>query len=71
MEETNGIVVAMKALGERIIQLESDIRYERLCKEAEERKVAALEEENAKLAHKLESVQKFIDRMEEQCNGDH
>lgn len=71
MEENNGIVVAMKALGDKINQLESDLRFERLCKESEERKVAELKEENARLTLMLEGVQKFIERMEEECNGDH
>lgn len=71
MEENNGIATVMKVLGEKIIQLESDLSYERLCKENAEHRAANLAEENANLARKLEGVQHYIERMEAQYNGDH
>ena len=64
MDENNGILAAMKVLGDKINQLESDLRYERMCKENAEQRAAAIVEENTMLVHKLEKVQHFIERME-------
>lgn len=66
MEETNGIAAVMKVLGEKIIQLESDLKYEQLSRGNAEHRAAQLAEENAKLARKLEAVQHYIDQMEVQ-----
>lgn len=64
MEETNGINIAIKVLGEKIEQLESDLRYERILKENAEKKVESLEAENAKMASELADVQRYIEKME-------
>lgn len=71
MEEINGIEAVMKVLGEKIILLESDLKYAKLYSENAERHAAQLAEENTKLVHKLDEVKHYIDRMEAQCNGDH
>lgn len=65
MEENNGFNIAFKVLGERIAQLESEVRYERTMKEVAENKVERLASENAKLAGMLEKVQHYIEKMEE------
>lgn len=65
MEETNGINIAFKVLGERIAQLESEVRYERLMKEEAQKQLDAFKPEHARLIAKLEKVQHYIERMEE------
>lgn len=54
MEEINGIGAAIKVLGEKIAELESDLKYERLCRENAETRAAMLAEENTALARMLE-----------------
>lgn len=65
MEEMNGFDIAVKVLGERIAQLESDVRYERLMKEEAAKKVEALANENARLVTMLDNVHQYIEKMEE------
>lgn len=65
MEEINGFNIAVKVLGERIAQLESEARYERIMKEDAVKKLEALAAENTKLAKMLDKVQHFIERTEE------
>ena len=65
MEENNGINIAFKVLGERISELESEVRYERLLKEEAIKKMEDLKTVNANLASKLENVQHYIEKMEE------
>ena len=65
MDEINGFNIAVKVLGERIAQLESEARYERIMKEDAVKKLETLAAENAKLAKTLDKVQHFIERMEE------
>lgn len=65
MDEINGFNIAVKVLGERIAQLESEARYERIMKEDAVKKLEVLAAENTKLAKMLEKVQHFIERTEE------
>lgn len=65
MEEINGFNIAVKVLGERIAQLESELRAERYYKEQYKNKADMLDTENAELNNMLEKVRHFIERMEE------
>lgn len=61
MEEMNGFNIAIKVLGERISELEGEVRYERLLKEEAIKKMEDFKTLNANLASKLENVQHYID----------
>lgn len=61
MEEMNGMSYAVIALGERICQLEKDLRFERALREHEEGLNKELESENRRLKDKLKA---YIDQME-------
>lgn len=65
MEEMNGFDIAIKVLGEKIAQLELELRCERYAKENAEKRAEQLASENAKLAHRMTDVQLYIERMEE------
>ncbi len=65
MEEMNGFDIAIKVLGEKIAQLEFDLRCERYAKENAQKEAKQLASENAKLAHRMTDVQLYIERMEE------
>ena len=65
MGEMTGFEIVIKALGEKIAALETDVRYERALKEEAKRKAEKLETENAELASMLEKVKHYIERMEE------
>lgn len=65
MEEINGFNIAVNVLGERIAQLEHDLRYERIMKEDAVKRVETLAAENTRLANMLEKVQHYIERTEE------
>lgn len=69
MEEKNGLATAINALGEKIIELERSVSYERYTKEEAERtllaRISELEKENNHLHEKLNAVHKYVERMEE------
>ena len=65
MEEMKGICTAINLLGERIAQLESDLRFERMMKEDATKRVDTLMSENAKLRNMLDKVQDYIDLLED------
>lgn len=60
--EWKGMALAINALGEKIAQLESDLLYEKCCKENAESTAARLTEENEKLRSKLKEVENFVDK---------
>ena len=69
MEEMKGLATALNALGEKIIELERSVAYERYTKEENERtllaRISNLESENEALHEKLNAVHNYIERMEE------
>ena len=69
MEENNGINIAINVLGEKIAQLETEVRCERYLKEEAERtllnRISELEKENNSLRERMTEVQHYIERMEE------
>ena len=65
MEENNGFNIAVKVLGERIAQLEHELRIERYYKEEYKNKAEMLEVDNKELCNRLGKVQHYIERMEE------
>ena len=65
MEEINGFNIAVKVLGEKIAQLESELRVERYYKDEYKNKSEMLLAENMELTRRLEKVHHFVERMEE------
>ncbi len=65
MEEKNGLITVIEVLGEKIIDLERSVLYERYLKEENERRISELEKENNALREKLNAVHMYIERMEE------
>ena len=70
MEEMNGLTTAIKALGEKLIELERNAACERYLKEEAERtllnRISELEKENNALRERLSAVHMYIERMEEE-----
>lgn len=71
MEQMNGYLAAIKALGEKITSLEDELRFARIVNENREDELketkAALAEANAAIEHlskKLEAVREYTERME-------
>ena len=64
MEEKTGIETAINTLGEKIIELERSVVYERYLKEEKEHRISELEKENNALREKLNAVHKYIDQKE-------
>ena len=61
MDEINGMAYAVIALGDRIHQLEKDIRIERVRRENSEMMLSELEAENRQLLEKLKA---YVEQME-------
>lgn len=62
MEEMKGMAIALSVLGEKIANLEEELRYARLCKGSAETTAAAAMEENKMLHAKLNSVEAFMEK---------
>lgn len=70
-EKYTGFEIAIKVLGERVAELEGDVRHERFLKEEANRKVEKLEAMCAKLERecdtlnaKLAEIEHYVERME-------
>lgn len=66
MEEINGFNIAVKVLGEKIAQLESELRVERYYKEDYKSKLDKIEEEYISIERKYNAL---VDKLNEYCAG--
>lgn len=72
MEEKNGLATALNALGDKIIELENSVKYERYLKEENERTLTArinqlqaeLNEKNDALAEAHALIEKMDHKLE-------
>lgn len=64
MKEQNPISTVLETLGQKIIDLSSELDIERMYRRSAEDKVKTLEAENAELRTKLGSVNAYIREME-------
>lgn len=66
MENNAGLLKAFEVLGAKIIELETDVNYERLVKESLERQNRDILKDNVELRSKVDAVKAFINTAEEQ-----
>ena len=72
MEKRNGLDAVLTLVGNRLIDLESDLEFARVMEETYKNRIAELEAEVEAKNIKLVQVQEYVDRMErEQNNGEH
>ena len=71
MKEQNPISMALETLGQKIVDLSSELDIERMYRRSAEDKAARLEAENKFLSEKLDSVRDYIKRMEGAADEQH
>lgn len=72
MENRNALEAVLTIVGEKLIDLESDLSYHRAMGESYKKRIAELEAEVLAKNIQLTNVQEYIDRMEKgQNDGEH
>lgn len=65
MTENSGLLKTLEVLGDKVVGLENDLRFERLCRNQLSEDVERLKAENSSLETQLSKVQTYIEERAE------